>query len=541
LTGNFVWVRNFGANPSLPTSGTRVDVYADRTALSQYFYGYDFAIAGAGSLSGNLSIGAGLYAGPIYIHSTTPRPLGTGVIQQAQSNETRGKSAWLDLPLCGSTNGAFVVHEIAYGVDGALTKLAADFSAACSYGYQTNATGAIRFGSSYPASIDQTFAVAGADHTVTEGDQIVLDGTLSWNPSRRVTSLTWAQVSGPAIDLSSCAAGVCRTFAPLVPKGGSQVVLLLTASSDSGQAATQELRLTIRSWKDRQSRVDVFGNGYVAGGANIHFTPDDGAFDIPVKRGSESVYPSQTPERIELGFFGNATYGPAPVVPPNLVISNVSGSALIPGPYSGFLLAGFAPGSQPGLDASFNGHGCSSPDWVASIAALDRDPLELTRVSRAAMFVDVICTEGAGDESSFMRFWIDYEPQNPPTAVASGPAQVAPGSSFELHDAGSQTPAGPALTRYWRQVFGTPARSLSMTPSGSLVVDPDPLTPIGSELVFAYSIVDALGQGSVDLVRVTIGARMAATSERVKQANAPSVVALGKGDAAGARYAKRRR
>jgi hypothetical protein len=384
-------------------------------------------------------------------------------------------------------------------------KLAADFSAACSYGHQTNATGAIRYRSTYPAVVAETFAVGGPDHTVTEGDPVVLDGSLSWNPDSRVTTLAWTQLSGPALDLGDCAAGICRTYAPLVGKGGATAVFRLTATSASGQTATQELRLTVRSWKDRQSRADVFGNGFIAGGANLRFTPDDGAFEVPVKRGSDSIYPSQTPERIEWAFFGNASYGTLPLVAPNLVLSNTAGSALTAGAYSGTLRAGFAPGAQPGLDFSMDGHACSQPDWRAAVAALDRDPANLTVVSRAAVFVDVQCTEGGGDDSSYARFWIDYEPQNSPTASGTGPTRAAADAPFVLRDAGSLTPAGASLTRYWRQVFGAPVRSMLLQADGSLTVVPDPSTPSGSELVFAYSIVDALGQAAVDLVRVRIG------------------------------------
>lgn len=513
LPGDFVWVRNFGANPSLPTSGTRVDVYSERVLLTQYFFGNSFSIESTTlPLIGNLFIGPGVYDGQVYRPSTRPRQMTTGLVRQARSKATPNNAGWLDLPFCGATNGAFVVHEVAYDENGALTKLAADFSAVCSYGYQPNATGAIRYGSTYPSSLAQTFVVAGLDHTVTEGDPMVLDGTLSWNPSSRITSLTWAQLSGPPIDLSDCTAGICRTYAPLVEKGGAIAAFLLTATSEAGQSATQELRVTIRSWKDRQSRVDVFGNGYVSGGSNIRFTPDDGVFEVPAKRGTESVYPSQTPERVELAFFGNATYGPAPIIEPNFILSNSAGAALTPGSYAGSLRAGFAPGSQPGLEFSIDGRGCSWPDWRASVAAMDRDSLDLTLVSRAAVFIDVICAEGGGPESSYARFWIDYEPQNPPLAIASGPTQALSNAPFVLRDAGSQTPAGSLLTRYWRQVHGTPARSLSIANDGSLLVDPDPSTPIGSELVFAYSLVDSLGQGAVDLVHVTIGSEKSAAS-----------------------------
>lgn len=516
LSGDFVWVRNFGGNPSLSTSGTRVDVYSKRVLLDQYFYGNNFSIAGAdSSLNGNLFIGTGLYSGPFYSASTAPRQMSTGLTRQAHSKEPRGNAGWLDLPICGATNGAFVVHEVAYDVNGVLTKLAADFSAACSFGYQTNATGAVRYGSTYSSPLDQTFAVAGLDHTVTEGDPIVLDGTLSWNPSSRVNSLTWAQLSGPPIDLSDCTAGTCWTYAPLVAKGGATAVFLLTASSESGQSATQELRLNIRSWKDRQSRMDVLGNGYVSGRSNVRFTSDDGAFEIPAKRGTESIYPSQTPERIELAFFGNATYGPAPLIAPNLVLSNSAGTPLTPGAYAGNLRAGYVPGAQPGLEFTFDGRGCSHPDWRASVAALDRDPLDLTLVSKVAIFVDVSCADGVAEpNSSYVRFWIDYEPQNPPTAMGSGPTQAVSDAPFVLRDAGSQTSSGPWITWYWRQVFGPPVRSLSFATDGSLIVDPDPSTPNGSDLVFAYSLIDSLGQGAVDLVHVKVVSGASAADAR---------------------------
>lgn len=502
LAGDYVWIRNFGANPMLPTAGTRVDTYSSLT-LTQYFYGNLFAISDpVSTLRDHLAIGPNIFNGPFFTYSTAPQKLASGFVRQAyRGGGNPGNAGWLDLPLCGAINGSFIVHEVEYSDAGELTRLAADFSAACSWGYQTNATGVIRYRSTVPSSLSQTFAVAGLDHTVTEGDPVTLDGTLSWNPSSRLSALTWTQLSGPPLDLSACVAGKCETYAPLVEKGGATAVFLLTATSESGQVATQELRLKIRSWKDRQSRVDVFGNGYVSGGSNIRYTTDDGAFDIPTKRGTESIYPSQTAERIELAFYGNATYGMAPVIEPNFIVSNSAGVSLTPGTYKGAHKAGFSPDAEMGVDFSLGGRICSHPDWVASVAALDRDSSDLTKITRAGIFADVMCLE-ADTASSFVRFWIDYEPQNPPLAKASGPAQAYADKPFVLVDAGSETPAGPPLTSYWRQVFGTPAKSLTMADDGSLTVEPQPTTPNGSELVFGRWVVDGLGQSAVTLVHV---------------------------------------
>ena len=154
---------------------------------------------------------------------------------------------------------------MAYAPDGSLSKLAADFSARCSLGYASYIQGGIRYGSAIAASVDQTIVVPGLDRTVNEGQPLVLDGTLSWNANRRLKTLEWTQLSGPSLDLTDCKSGVCNTYTPKVDKGGAVAVLRLTATPDSGPAVSADVRIKLQSWQDPQSRVDVWGTGYVAG------------------------------------------------------------------------------------------------------------------------------------------------------------------------------------------------------------------------------------------------------------------------------------
>jgi len=480
---------------------------------TSYFNGS--AADGSGALIGiGPASPTGLF---VSAQGSAPR-LSVGTTPQAFFPFDSSNAGTLDETYCRPSNGAFVVHEVDYGTDGTLLKLAADFSAACTMGYMTNMTGAVRFNSSVPAALTQTFAIPGVDHAVTEGAVVVLDGSLSWNPSSRVTGLVWKQISGPSFDLSACQTGTCRTYAPLVAPGGSAAIFELTATSESGVSATASLKLDIRSWRDTQSRVDILGNGYAASGSNLGYTERDGPFEVPVKSGTESIYLDQTIERVRFLFHGNATYGFQPMVPPSLVLSNAVGNALVPGIYSGTARAGFEPMAVPALDFSFGGRECNSPVWTAAVAALDRNPADLTQVSRAAIWFQEQCAEGGLEsEASYGRFWINYTPVQPPIVAASGPASVKGGDAFTVRDAGSATPAGTALVQVWRQVFGTPVDSLTVQPDGSLQAVASASTPAGSSLVFSYELIDSLGQSGVTLVQVPVQAATA-TTQNVRDA-----------------------
>ncbi len=54
-------------------------------------------------------------------------------------------------------------------------------------------------------------------------------------------------------------------------------------------------------------------------------------------------------------------------------------------------------------------------------------------------------------------------------------------------------------------MFGTPVNSMTVSANGNVLqVTPAATTPNGSTLVFAYEVVDSLGQAGVTLVKATV-------------------------------------
>ena len=497
---SYLWMRYTGSDYYAGANSTTIAVYDKSVSNLQYFYGANFTAEAQTGSSTSFMIGPPVPQGLFLKTSNTFKPLTVGMVRQANTPFSITTDGYLNASGCGS-NGAYVVHEVSYSPAGSLLTLAVDFSNAC------NATGALRYKSSVPTKIDQTYIVPGVDHAVTEGYSVILDGRLSWNPSSRLKNLSWTQLSGPAFDLTDCKLGRCNSYAPLVPAGGATAVFRLSGESELGKSASADLKITIRSWRDTQSRVDIYGAGYVSFGSDLHFTELDGPFEVPVKSGTEAVYLDQTPERIRFLYYGNDTYRSSHLGAPELVLSNSIGRPLVPGLYSGTTRNNFIPAQVPSFDFSFGGHGCGQPIWKAAVAALDRNPADLTQVSRAAIWFQDQCGEGGSENNaSYGRFWINYTPQLPPTAVATGPQSAVAGQTFTLKDGGSQSPAGSVLATAWRQVFGTRATSFTLQADGSVQVVAPSTTPVGSTLVFSYEVVDSLGQAGITLVKVLIAA-----------------------------------
>jgi hypothetical protein len=509
---NFAWLRSIDGNPLSIATPTQMWMFDANVRLTQLSWHSEFMATSLADWATFSLAPPGDAPGLFVTQNATTPTFRVGYVQQV-GNRTMGYTGILDTSRCEPVQGAFVVHEVAYGDDGVPTKLAADFSAQCSLGRATYASGAIRYHSTLAASLDKTFAVGGVDRIVSEGQALRLDGALSWNPSSRLKSLEWVQLSGPAFDLSACASGVCDTYAPLVQKGGAQALFRLTATSESGQVSTADLNVQVRSWQDPQSRADVWGGGWVAGGADLRMSESDGQFAVPLDQGPDAIYADQTKERIQWTFYPNMNGGDV-IVPPTIILSTAAGTPLKPGAYSGDIRDNFTPGPTPSADFQFNGHGCNSPLWDARVAALDRNSSNYSVVNHAAVMLAVRCMEGGGEiDASYARFWIRYTPVSPPVVKIAAPATASAGEPFVVRDAGSTTPAGPEWLRSCKQVFGA-AASLTFLADGSCQVTPGPDTANNSKLVISYEVIDALGQSGVALAELTVTGGAAVATAR---------------------------
>ena len=454
----------------------------------------------------------GLQLGPAFRYSTEyPRPASEQTaLRPLQLGLTVGAtwspSGYTNVPRlefngCQSTMGAYNVHEVAYDNAGQMVQLAVDFSTACG-------TGALRFHSSVPLALDSLYAVAGRDRPVVEGSRVTLDGSVSWSPTSRIRSMKWKQISGPAFDLSACANGVCQTYAPLVPAGGAVASFQLHVESETGAQSDATLNLEVRSLKDRQSLMRFYEDyeGPIRDGADVWFSA--GAAFFPRRTATGSIYDAQGPSRLELWYYANTDDFHQAANLETVTFSSGQGVPLAPGTYSGTTLGGYEDGPNPTLDVSFEGQGCSLPEWDVVFAAVDRDPADLTQINQLALSYSMLCREGESQGifsvPTHVTYWVNYQPVQPPQAAASGPSRVSAGSTFVLRDGGSTSPRGYIRRTSWHRIFGPPAISEVIETDKTLTVVTDPNTPDGAKLVYAYQVDDDRGQPSVAVVEVVV-------------------------------------
>jgi hypothetical protein len=495
------WVRRFEStgDPLLISTVTSIKLYDGQIEQyrqqTQKYLGFVLRNASRTEVT-DLQMGSTPINGPVL-----------GMTNQAMDsfyfNNSRGPH--LDFDSCLTRNGAYYVSELVYDASGVLSKFAADFAGECVAGPSFR-VGAIRYNSSVAVSLDKTFVSAGRDQVVTEGAPLALNGSISWNPSSRIKTFEWTQISGPAFDMSKCKVAICYTYAPLVAIGGATAEFLLTVKSESGKIGTSKIKIKVRSWQDQQSRFDNFGDGYVATtGRNVSLNEDNGYFTVIPLNAYGSIYPHQTKERIDIDYWGFTPFGGL-IVPPNMVLSNKKNSDLVLGQYSGQLRADFEPlENVPSFTFSAGGAVCGQPDWNANLTALNRDSSDLTKISKLAVFFRVRCMEAGGEAgNTFGRFWINYRPFMPPVAKALAPVSVQAGATFVIVDAGSLTPAGYKWVTKIQQLAGEPIEDLTFTSDGRAIVKTSTSSLGGSTLVFAYEITDSLGQAGVSLVEVKI-------------------------------------
>lgn len=467
--------------------------------INSYTY-FDFGDTPVGPQA--LLIGAPYENIPLVSNSeyrAPPPRLRPGQYQPAygRGNGWRVPAAQLTTTRCTVADGALVVHEVEYDAQGDMTRLAADYSVNCGHN-RVGSNGAIRHNSTVPLALDALYVVPWRDHDVVEGRPIMIDGSFSWSPTSRVSSLTWRQVSGPAFDLSNCsAAGVCRTFVPLVPRGGAAAVFELTATTESGRTATGTLRLGLRSLHDRQTLIEAWGHPQ-----DVALTDRDGAFGLPVRHGGQALYLAQRPDRFALGFDPSNVNGIGMDWIMGVSLSNTDGVPLVPGTYSGTESDALGiPGSEPAASYSGAPSSCVHPTWTAVLAELRRDPADLTALQGLGYWFTLECPDG---DAVHAHFRLDNELVSPPTAVASGPSTVSRGTPSVFTDGGSTAPQGGVALQSWQQVFGPAVESFDVSTNGSARIVPAPETPDGTRLVFAYRVFDQWRQSSVTLLSVTV-------------------------------------
>lgn len=397
---------------------------------------------------------------------------------------------------CNTSKGAFYLHELETAADGTLTKFAADFNYVCDGA--DGANGVVRFNSNVPSVLSQVFAVAGSDFAVQEGRDFSLRGDLSWSPSSKIRTARWTQISGPALDLSQCEQLTCQTYAPLMPAGAQTATLRLTVETESGLVASDTVNVEIRSNLEKQTLVEVWGEGRAstAVGQDLRMNDMSAHMQIAALLSLGSIYPNQTSERVHVIAKGRTQDGDQLITGVDMAFMSKAGEALVPGEYAD---TGTGGGFEPfpnsaSVHVSADGAGCGHNQASMYVGDIQRDAPDYGNISSLSIFAETLCTDGGLiDEPTFTRLWINHQPANIPVAHISGATQSTAGQQITLSSSASFARKGEIVNKTWRIVFSTAEIGISDSDSDSLTLSIGTNSPSGSKAVVALEVIDSSG------------------------------------------------
>ena len=409
---------------------------------------------------------------------------------------------------CDRSTGAFYIHELVTAVNGSVTKFAADFNINCSGSTTGGANGVVRYNSSVASVLPQIFAVAGSDFAVQEGSRLPLLGHLSWSPSSKIKTAKWTQLSGPTLDLSQCAQLTCNTYAPLMPAGGANVVLKLTAESESGLVGSDTVNVAIRSNLDKQTRVDLWGAGFVAGavGNDLQLNDLSARIQVPTLGSLGSIYQDQTSERIHVIARGHAQNGGDLSTGLDMMYMNIAGQALVPGIYLNANIRGGYEAYPEGaaVNVSAEGAGCGNQIASMYVGDIQRNALDYGKISSLSILTQINCTDAGLDEATYSRLWINHQPINVPVAKITGSTQSSAGQQIVLNSNTSLVKKGTLVNKVWRIIYSTADASLANVGSDTITLNFGANSPSGSKAVVSLEVFDSSGDSKTTLHTVTI-------------------------------------
>ena len=409
---------------------------------------------------------------------------------------------------CDRSTGAFYIHELETAVNGSVTKFAADFNINCSGSTMGGANGVVRYNSSIASVLPQIFAVAGSNFAVQEGSRLPLLGHLSWSPSSKIKTAKWTQLSGPTLDLSQCAQLICNTYAPLMSAGGAVAVLKLTVVSESGLVGSDTVNVSIRSNLDKQTRVDLWGAGFVARtvGGDLHLNDLSARIQVPALGSLGSIYQDQTSERVHVIARGRTQNGGEVSNGVDMMYMNIAGQALIPGTYLNANIRGGYEAYPEGaaVNVSAEGAGCGNQIASMYVGDIQRSAIDYGKISSLSILTQINCTDAGLDEATYSRLWINHQPVNIPVAKITGSTLSSAGQQIVLNSNTSLVKKGTLVNKVWRIIYSTADASLSNLGSDTITLNFGANSPSGSKAVVSLEVFDSSGDSGTTLHTVTI-------------------------------------
>ncbi|MCP4344156.1 MAG: hypothetical protein GY795_01345 [Desulfobacterales bacterium] len=376
-------------------------------------------------------------------------------------------------------------------------------------------------------------ADAGQDRTVTEGDEVTLDGSGSDDPDDGIEYYLWRQISGTTASLSDAAEMQPTFIAPDVDMGGESLVFELLVTDKGGLKNTDRVMITVEP-ENQPPVADAGQDQTVAQGKVVvldgsgSYDPDNGISSYQWRQSSgtvvtlpdkSAVQPTFTAPNIgqndetltfELTVTDNGGLTDTASVSVKVVYENQSpvadagedqtvkqgdtvtldgsGSSDTDGTITSYLWRQLS-----GSVAELSDTGSAKPTFVASAPVSNQETLT---------FKLTVTDNGGLTDTDTVT--VKVIPANQPPVADAGPDQtVEQGKTVTLDGSNSSDPDGWIVSYFWRQTDGA-----VMTLSDPGVVKPKFIAEngeLGGEAVtFELVVTDNGGMSSSDRVTVNI-------------------------------------
>ena len=387
--------------------------------------------------------------------------------------------------ICNTTVGRFVIRDLAI-VNGTITRFAVDFEQHCN-GITPALTGALRFNSAVPVTVQEPTADAGPDQYAVAGESVELAGSVFSQGGGTIAGRQWTQLSGPSVILADATDPGTSFAAPIVPPGGADVVLQFTLTNSLALTASDTVTIHVRN------PSDPFNAFYLQGQSGDEITQGE---LLTVHQLDASFTGSiDVTNDVIVGIRGGnvmggwaTLFGPPGIGPLEVGYYNAAAGSRVLSPNAPIIII-------TGEDGS-----CDNAYGRYHVRQLDVDG-QGNLVDLAADFIDHCDIFGALLYGK-IRF-NSTVPIDDPNANAGDDQEAIEQSPVTLDGTATNGGHGNVTSYAWTQVSGTPV-TLSDNSSAAPSFTAPPESPGGEKLVFQLDVGNSRGLTNSDQTMVIV-------------------------------------